>query len=390
MNTHLCSICFSTALLFGYTTEAQHVVPFRTAKATSAFSSGAFPAADALSAGSGYWCSSGNHAHGERVAWIGSAAAELEVAGVSIDWAYGPGEFRIMTSTDGGNFQESAGWRSASREEESYREIVMFDSPKKVKAIQVVMRSPRSSGFFGINDISLLTQPGPSMLVSESAAHRGESCLITAAGSITAQSCVAAIAEGSGAEVFGFSQSSQLVSASTGECLVSTKGSLKMQSCEQAADAEDGRSTFILGPSSQLQTQAGDCVFLTDAGASAVPCSSGEGNQVFLTPVREVDPVPAAHVRDVSALLRAAAARQNTLLEKLKSSKQGCQGLLQGNVSQVTLKSMGVSTRLSQRGQMASSDAVSEAVLEIDAAMNVDLSSVKKLIVESQAVLASN
>ena len=104
---------------------------------------------------------------------------------VCICRAYGPGEFRIMTSTDGGNFQESAGWRSASREEESYREIVMFDSPKKVKALQVVMRSPRSSGYFGINDISLLTQPGPSMLVSDSAAHRGESCLTTAAGSIT-------------------------------------------------------------------------------------------------------------------------------------------------------------------------------------------------------------
>merc|ERR1712157_389838 len=106
-------------------------------------------------------------------------------------------------------------------------------------------------GFFGINDISLLTQPGPSMLVS----------------------------------------------ASTGECLVSTKGSLKMQNCEQAADAEDGRSTFTLGPSSQLQTQSGDCVFLTDAGASVAPCSSGEGKQVFLTPVREVDSDPAAHVR---------------------------------------------------------------------------------------------
>jgi len=389
MNSHLSSICFSAALLLGYTTEAQHVVNFQTAKATSAFSSGAFPAADALSAGSGYWCSSGNHAHGERVAWIGSVAAEPVVAGVSIDWAYGPGEFRIMTSTDGGNFQESAGWRAASREEESYREIVMFDSPKKVKALQVVMRSPRSSGFFGINGISLLTQPGPSMLVSGSAANLGESCLTAAAGSITAQSCVTAIAGGSGAEVFGFSQSSQLVSASTGECLVSTKSSLKLQNCEQAADAEDGRSTFTLGPSSQLQTQSGDCVFLTDAGASAAPCSSGEGKQVFLTPVREVDSAPAAHVRDVSALLLAAAARQSTLLEQLKSSKQGCQGLLQGNVSQATSESMEAPAGLTQRGQMASSDAVSEAVSEIDAAMHVDLSAVKKLIAESKAVLAS-
>merc|ERR1712157_597112 len=198
-------------------------------------------------------------------------------------------------------------------------------------------------GFFGINDISLLTQPGPSMLVS----------------------------------------------ASTGECLVSTKGSLKMGNCEQAADAEDGRSTFTLGPSSQLQTQSGDCVFLTDAGASVAPCSSGEGYQVFLTPVREVDLAPAAHVRDASALLLAAAARQSTLLAQLKSSKQGCQGLLQGNVSQATSESMEVPAGLTQRGHMASSDAVSEAVSEIDAAMHVDLSAVKKLIAESKAVLAS-
>merc|ERR1712226_845641 len=158
--------------------------------------------------------------------------------------AYGPGEFRIMTSSDGGNFQEAASWRSAGREEVSYREIVMFESPKRVKSLSVVMRSPRESGFFGINAISLLAQPGPSMLVSDAAAQLGESCLVAAAGEVKAQGCVAAVAEGSGAEVFSFSLSSQLVSKSTGECLVSIGGALKMQNCEQAADAEDGHSTF--------------------------------------------------------------------------------------------------------------------------------------------------
>merc|ERR1719195_753235 len=124
------------------------------------------------------------------------------------------------------------------------------------------------------------------MLVSDAVSPGGEACLVSIAGEAKAQSCVAAIAEGSGAEVFSFSLSSQLVSQSTGECLVSIKGALKMQNCEQAADAEDGRSNFVLTPSSQVQNQNGDCVFITEAGASAAPCSSGEGSRLFLIPVR--------------------------------------------------------------------------------------------------------
>merc|ERR1719195_944359 len=120
------------------------------------------------------------------------------------------------------------------------------------------------------------------MLVSDAVSPGGEACLVSTSGEAKAQSCVAAIAEGSGAEVFSFSLSSQLVSQSTGKCLTSIKGALKMQNCEHAADALDGRSTFVLTPSSQVQTHNGDCVFMTEAGVSAAPCSSGEGNQVFL------------------------------------------------------------------------------------------------------------
>merc|ERR1711920_553065 len=330
------------------------------------------------------------HAHGERVTWTGTASAEPNVAGVAIDWVYGPGEFRVMTSADGGNFQEAAGWRSASREEVTYREIVMFESPRKVKSLSVVMRSPQESGFFGIHGISLLAEPGPSMLVSDAVAQFGESCLVSSAGEAKAQSCVAAIAEGSGAEVFSFSLSSQLVSQSTGECLVSIKGALKMQNCEQAADAEDGRSTFVLAPSSQVQTRSGDCVFMTVAGASTAPCSSGEGNQVILMSVREVDPGAAAQLQDISALLRSATARQHALLEQLKTSKQACQGLLQENASHVALERMDASEALTQIERTVSSDATSDAILRIDAAVHVDLAAVRRLIVESKAAIATN
>merc|ERR1711920_793400 len=284
----------------------------------------------------------------------------------------------------------AAGWRSAGREEVSYREVVMFEFPKRVKSLSVVMRSPREAGFFGITAISLLVQPGPSMLVSDAAAQVEDSCLVAAAGEAKAQGCVAAIAEGSGAEVFSFSLSSQLVSKSTGECLVSIRGALKMQNCGQAADAEDGRSTFVITPSSQLQTQNGDCVFMSEAGASTAPCSSGEGNQVFLTSIREVDPGPAAQLKDISALLRSATARQRALLDQLETSKQACQGLLQRNASHMALDKQDASEALTQTERVVASDAISDAILKIDAAVHVDLPAVKSLIVESKAAIASN
>merc|ERR1712154_443326 len=167
-------------------------------------------------------------------------------------------------------------------------------------------------------------------------------------------------------------------------------GALKMHNCEQAADAADGRSTFVLTPSSQVQTHTGDCVFMTEAGASAAPCSSGEGNQVFLISVREVDPGAAARLQDISTLLRSATARQRGLLEQLKTSKQACQALLQGNASHVPVAKMDASEALTQIKRAVALDTTSDAILRIDAAVHVDLAAVKRLIVESKAVVAAN
>ena len=63
---------------------------------------------------------------------------------VFVGRAYGPGELKILTSADGGNFEEALGWRSPAREEMAYTQIVMFETPRSVKALSLVMRSPRS------------------------------------------------------------------------------------------------------------------------------------------------------------------------------------------------------------------------------------------------------
>jgi len=41
----------------------------------------------------------------------------------------------------------------------------MFDTPLNVKAVTISMRSPLSWGYFGINSVALLAEPGPYMLV---------------------------------------------------------------------------------------------------------------------------------------------------------------------------------------------------------------------------------
>merc|ERR1712012_26089 len=105
------------------------------------------------------------------------------------------------------------------------------------------------------------------------------------------------------------------------------------------------------------------------------------GNQVILISVREVDPSGADQLQDISALLRSATVRQRALLEQLKTSKQACQGLLQERDA---------SAALTQIERAAASDATSDAILRIDAAVHVDLVAVKRLIVESKAAIAAN
>ena len=85
--------------------------------------------------------------------------------GVKVDWAYAPGEVKILTSSDGANFEEAKCWQSSTRAEVAFEESFMFDAPRNVKAVAITMRSPQSRGYFGINSAALVAEPGPFMLV---------------------------------------------------------------------------------------------------------------------------------------------------------------------------------------------------------------------------------
>merc|ERR1711920_1211790 len=192
-------------------------------------------------------------------------------------------------------------------------------------------------------------------------------------------SCLDAIASGSGDEVFSLSPSSQLVSAATGKCVCLVSEGVQTQDCDLAAEAGDGRSIFTLTPSSQLKAKSGYCLSATTAGASAAPCSADGG--VAMVAVPELNPAPAAHLKDAAALLSAAEARQRTLLQQLKSGLASCKGFIQQNASAPQHVAFAALSR--SRGP------AEEAASKIDSEAGVDLAAVKVLIAESNAALAA-
>ena len=285
---------------------------FDIASASSVYSAGsdsAFAASKATASGSGYWCSSGSH-RAEQVAvayrsasvgaavnlrplrvlqvvsWTGLLATRQTVLGISLSWAYSPREFKVLTSPDGANFIESACWRPGAGKEVSYVEHVMFEKSIAVRAVAVVMRGPRASGYFGLNSASVIVESSPAMLVSGTTSAAGELCVVTSADKLTLRSCVDAIAAGTGHEIFRLSDDGFLMSTMRPDACVtlvdgdaSDGGILAVSSCRRASEAEDGRAGFRSSAAGQLQISFGNlCVVVRDS-AAIVAADCGEAAQ---------------------------------------------------------------------------------------------------------------
>jgi len=283
--------------------RTQQLVAFDAASASSTYSAGnlagspAFAAQQALSGGSGYWCSSGSHAAGQSVTWKGIAHSRRVALGVKVDWAYAPGEVKILTSSDGANFEEAKCWQSSTRPEAAYEESFMFDAPRNIKAVSIVMQAPLSWGYFGINSVSLIAEPGPLMLVSGLTSAAGEQCLVADELGLGLEPCLEAIAAGDGREVMQFDEEGQIMNVADGSCLTLVDGdtvgggALAMDACSSSAASGDGRSFFAPSPNGQLKmprlgnyclTLVGDSLSSADVaqGADAAATSSNSEHAV--------------------------------------------------------------------------------------------------------------
>lgn len=165
----------------------------------------------------------------------------------------------------------------------------MFDAPRAVKAVTVVMRSPQSWGYFGINSAALIAQPGPFMLVSGITSPVGEQCLVTGASGVHLEPCLESIAAGDGREVLQQDEDGRIANLVDGTCLALVDGDttgggvLAMAPCSTSAENGDGRDVFAMTSSGQLKMPRVGTYCLTVAGDGAVDANIAQGAEVTAT-----------------------------------------------------------------------------------------------------------
>ena len=84
----------------------------------------------------------------------------------------------------------------------------MFERAQKVKAVSIVMKSPMPWGYFGLNDVTLLTSGDESfMIVTGDKSNGAEQCLTVVGTEILVNGCLDALASLDGREIFQISSS---------------------------------------------------------------------------------------------------------------------------------------------------------------------------------------
>lgn len=199
----------------------------------------------------------------ERAA--GGAGARCAAVGfVAHAQMLGPGEFKLLGSGDGANFELLGDWRRPSSADVSFTEHVMLGAPVGIKVLTLVLRQARPWKFFGLNAIDLIVEPGPVLLVSGVTSPNGFQCVVVGGGEGAAlRSCADAVADGAGDEVFVATPEGMLKTAQNPErCLVlaDSSGALATGACRKHGAANPS-AVFETNAASQLVLpRKGKCV----------------------------------------------------------------------------------------------------------------------------------
>ncbi|CAJ1425675.1 unnamed protein product [Effrenium voratum] len=304
---------FFALVLCAQTAVGQKFAAFDAAVSSSVYSSKSFAAELAVAESSGYWCSVGHHAPGDVVSWTGEFNSRRQISGVQLRWSYAPAEVKVLTSADGGNFEEAAAWRRIARAEPSFEETVMFARPVAAKAVMVLMRGPKPWGYFGLAHAAALSGPASFMLVS-GAPSREEQCAVAGPKGLRAEACLGAMVAGEGKEIFSLSEDGQLKTQS-GQCLGLRSGGLVFRTCAA------GQGAWEVTADGQVK-QGGVCLMLSGERVEAVDCGEAAAlgsDKFFQVAVTAQDPAAVVAVQSMGSLLKASVERQRKLMARLQA-----------------------------------------------------------------------
>ena len=254
-----------------------------------------------------------HHAPGDVVSWTGEFNSRRQISGVQLRWSYAPAEVKVLTSADGGNFEEAAAWRRIARAEPSFEETVMFARPVAAKAVMVLMRGPKPWGYFGLAHAAALSGSASFMLVS-GAPSREEQCAVAGPKGLRAEACLGVMVAGEGKEIFSLSEDGQLKTQS-GQCLGLRSGGLVFRTCAA------GQGAWEVTADGQVK-QGGVCLMLSGERVEAVDCGEAAAlgsDKFFQVAVTAQDPAAVVAVQSMGSLLKASVERQRKLMARLQA-----------------------------------------------------------------------
>ena len=237
----------------------------------SSASQHAYPAINAV-LGFSYWCSTGLHEKSTIITWEGVLDYPRRLSHLWVRWAYAPGSYRILSSTDGVQWEERTSWQTGFKGVlwqwlskifwwwrwfyKAYSEYIPFETPIWAKHIRIQMREPVFQ-YFGIYRVEAWIRQWTVML-KVAAESDTDWCLVMSDGSgndgraVEAMECIEAIAIGDGREIWTLQNNFQITSYVGGKCIELADGEtnddsrIQINDCWNSNGAGDGRDKWIM------------------------------------------------------------------------------------------------------------------------------------------------
>ncbi|PFH35970.1 F5/8 type C domain-containing protein [Besnoitia besnoiti] len=247
----------------------------------------------ALTKGSGYWSSEGNHKK-EVVSWTGILKSRRTVEGIDINWAYAPGKVSVFASFDGKEpFQELVPFEDTNAPSDTFDQQIVFPHQTRVKAIRILMKDARYE-YFGINLVQLVGTGNPIIRIQSgiTSPHQDMCLQIDEHDDVVLDGCLASIPAMDGRALWKYNELGQLYNPIKNKCMVLKDnidldgGVVVAEDCEQSYKYDDGRSIWELQPNNQLKLLKGGNF-----------CLSQQGSKAGMANVAKNKPVKASHPR---------------------------------------------------------------------------------------------
>ncbi|CRH01367.1 LCCL domain-containing protein [Plasmodium relictum] len=220
-----------------------------------------YAAENAITKGSGYWCSEGKHNANDIVSWIGHLKNVRSLNGIIIHWAYSPGEVSVLASYDSNEpYEEIVPYQVIESRVGNVVQNIIFNHVIRAKSIKLNMRHALHE-YFGINFVNVLGSKDPTLRIQSGMTSLTQDlCLqIDETNELVLDGCINSISYLDGRDLWKLNAKNQIYNPINNLCitlkdnLTANGGKIILEDCNASLEHNDGRSNWQLLPNNQLK-----------------------------------------------------------------------------------------------------------------------------------------